>query len=320
MSAHQEAVRKTRGPSVSKAGYRQLQRFARAWPWARWAIEGARGLGAPPADDGIAVLDVPAKLARRVRLLSTGHGRKTDEADALSVGIAAQTATGLHVARLDEAVTAMRALIEHRENLVRTRTQTINRLHALPTNLVPAGLPRRLTADIAAKALRGVRRQAVLGCTLPAMVVDLVAEIRRLDRRITAVAEQISAAVTDSGTSLTELHGRSLVGGQDPRTHSGRRPVPIGRRVRLLSRRRAAGRLVRRRQTAPAIEGRRPVAQLRTAHHGHHPDPPPDRWPGLLPAQTRRGQEVLRSLKRRLRDVVYRTVIRDTDTSLLAAA
>lgn len=32
-------------------------------------------------------------------------------ADALSVGIAAQPASGLHVARLDEAVTALRALI-----------------------------------------------------------------------------------------------------------------------------------------------------------------------------------------------------------------
>jgi hypothetical protein len=93
---------------VSRAGSRQLQPFARAWPQARWAIEGARGLGTPltprPAEDGITVLDVSAKLARRVRLLSTGHGRKTDEADALLVGVAAQTATGLHLARLDVAV------------------------------------------------------------------------------------------------------------------------------------------------------------------------------------------------------------------------
>lgn len=37
-------------------------------------------------------MDVSAKLARRVRLLSTGHGRKNDEADSLSVGIAAWSA------------------------------------------------------------------------------------------------------------------------------------------------------------------------------------------------------------------------------------
>lgn len=113
------------------------------------------------------------------------------------------------MARLDEAITALRALIEHREDLVRTRTQTINRLHALLTKLLPASLPRKLTADIAAKALRGVRPQTGLGCTLRALAVDLVTEIRRLDRRITGVADQISAAVADSGTTLTELHGIS---------------------------------------------------------------------------------------------------------------
>ena len=47
-----------------------------------------------------------AKLAARVRVLSTGHGRKTDEADVVSVGIAAMTATRLNTASVDAAVTA----------------------------------------------------------------------------------------------------------------------------------------------------------------------------------------------------------------------
>ena len=84
---------------------------------------------------GIEVVDVPAKLARRVRMLSTGHGRKTDEADALSVGIAALTATRLNTAVIDEAIAALRALTEHRDDLVRARTQTTNRLHALLATL-----------------------------------------------------------------------------------------------------------------------------------------------------------------------------------------
>lgn len=66
------------------------------------------------ADDGIQVTDVPAELARRVRLLSTGHGRNSDAADALSVGIAAHTAIRLHTARIDEAIAALRTLTEHR--------------------------------------------------------------------------------------------------------------------------------------------------------------------------------------------------------------
>jgi hypothetical protein len=79
---------------VSRDGYRALRRFADRWPDPTWAIEGASGLGAPLTarlrTDGIDVVDVPAKLAARVRMLSTGHGRKNDDADAVSVGIAAK--------------------------------------------------------------------------------------------------------------------------------------------------------------------------------------------------------------------------------------
>jgi hypothetical protein len=60
--------------------------------------------------DGVTVLDVPAKLARRVRLLSTGHGRKNEPADALSVGIAAWSATALRTVEIDQAIAALRAL------------------------------------------------------------------------------------------------------------------------------------------------------------------------------------------------------------------
>ncbi|MDV6278162.1 hypothetical protein R3Q06_32355 [Rhodococcus erythropolis] len=75
---------------VSDTGYRELRRFARKWSHTHRSIEGATGLGAPLthrlSDDGVDVVDVPAKLAARVRLLSTGHGRKNDDADAASVG------------------------------------------------------------------------------------------------------------------------------------------------------------------------------------------------------------------------------------------
>ena len=72
---------------VSREGYRTMRCFARTWKATTWAIEGATVLGstltARLADDGVAAADVPAKLAARVRLLSTGHGRKNDNADAV---------------------------------------------------------------------------------------------------------------------------------------------------------------------------------------------------------------------------------------------
>ncbi|URM99082.1 transposase [Actinomadura madurae] len=313
---------------VSKVGYRQMRRFAAAWPQATWAIEGARGLGAPLTarltGDGITVVDVPAKLARRVRLLSSGHGRTTDEADALSVGVAAQSASELHVARLDEAVAALRALIEHREDLVRTRTQTINRLHTLLTKLVPAGLPRKLTADIAARALRGVRPQSVLGGTLRALSADLVTEIRRLDRRVSAVTEQISAAVADSGTTLTELHGigelltakiLARTAGVDRFRSAPPRSLPTA----------ASRRWTPPPETSNGTGYRGPASQLNCALHIMAITQIRRQTAGRDFYQRKRAEgkshkEALRSLKRRLCDVVYRTMIKDTDTSLLAAA
>jgi transposase len=196
---------------VNRAGYRQLRRFAQRWPDASWAIEGAAGLGAPLAgrlrEDGIAVTDVPAKLARRVRLLSTGHGRKSDQADALSVGIAAWSAPALRTAQIDEAVAALRAVTEHRDDLVRARTQSVNRLHALMVKLVPSGLARGLSADTASEALRRVRPRDPLARTLRTIAVDLVAELRRLDRRIDDATQTLGEAVTASGTTLTQQLG-----------------------------------------------------------------------------------------------------------------
>ena len=56
--------------------------WASGWPRRRWAIEGARGLGQLLAQQLIAsgerVLDVPPKLAARVRLLNSGQINKND--------------------------------------------------------------------------------------------------------------------------------------------------------------------------------------------------------------------------------------------------
>ena len=73
--------------------------FARRWEQRRWAVEGCHGAGRSLAQrlvaDGETVLDVPAKLAARVRVYSQGHGRKTDKDDAVSIGLAALDGTGV---------------------------------------------------------------------------------------------------------------------------------------------------------------------------------------------------------------------------------
>ena len=76
-------------------GYQQLRQWAGRWPQRRWAVEGTHGIGRALAQrlvgDGEQVVDVPAKLAARVRVLSTGHGRKSDFGDAISVAITARS-------------------------------------------------------------------------------------------------------------------------------------------------------------------------------------------------------------------------------------
>jgi hypothetical protein len=68
-------------------GHREMVRFARRWGERRWAVEGCHGAGRCLAQrlvaKGEVVLGVPAKLAARVRVLSQGHGRKTDRDDAV---------------------------------------------------------------------------------------------------------------------------------------------------------------------------------------------------------------------------------------------
>jgi transposase len=67
--------------STDKAGYGAMRTYVRTWPRRVWAIEGANGAGRPLAQRlvraGERVVDVPAKLAARVRLFDTGHNRKT---------------------------------------------------------------------------------------------------------------------------------------------------------------------------------------------------------------------------------------------------
>jgi hypothetical protein len=71
----------------------QLLGWAAAWPERTWAVEGAAGLGCLLARQRVAagerVLEVPPKLAARVRLLQAGDTSQNDPNDACSVAVAA---------------------------------------------------------------------------------------------------------------------------------------------------------------------------------------------------------------------------------------
>ena len=102
--------------STDQAGYTAMRTYVKAWPERVWAIEGSNGAGRPLAqrllEAGEDIVDVPAKLAARVRLFDTGHNRKTDARDAHSIAIVAVRTKTLRVLRPDGELEALRMLCD----------------------------------------------------------------------------------------------------------------------------------------------------------------------------------------------------------------
>jgi transposase len=142
-----------------------------------------------------------------VRVLSGGHGRKSDADDAVSVAVAARSAPSLRQVGVEDQATVLHLLTKRRQDLVAARTQTINRLHRLLVDLVPGGARRNLTAKRAAALLAAVTPAGQPAVTRWQLGTELVADVRQLDQRITAVEARIKAAVTPSKTSLLRLFG-----------------------------------------------------------------------------------------------------------------
>ena len=199
----------------SNAGYQEMRAFAKRWNQRRWAVEGARGVGRQLAQrlvaDGERVIDVPAKLSTRARAFDTGHGRKSDPADAHAVAVVALRTAGLTEVTVDDEVVALRLLSDRRRELVRSRTQTVNRCHQLLMELIPAGAPKNLTAAKAKALVATVRPRDIAGKTRRAMAVDLIDDIAGLDRKLKAIEKQITVAVAATETTLTDIVGVGAV-------------------------------------------------------------------------------------------------------------
>jgi transposase len=304
----------------SQEGYAGLAAFARRWDQRRWAVEGCRGAGQSLAQqlvaDGEQVLDVPAKLAARVRVYSQGHGRKTDRDDAISIGLAALDGAGITPVTADDALVSLRLLCDRREELGRLRTQAVCRLHRLLAELTPGGMRGELCASKAEAVLVRLRPADEVGRIRLQLARDHLADIKALDARMKAIGAQIAAAVAAAGTTLTNLFGigpviagRLLAETGDVArfatkdkyaSYNGTAPIDASSGEQARHRLSRAGN--RRINHAlhmmavtqiryPATEGRRYYERKRTE--------------GKTP------KEALRCLKRRLSDLVYRQLAAD---------
>jgi transposase len=313
---------------ASPQGHRALRRFAKRWPQRRWAIEGAAGVGRVLAQqlvaDGEQVIDVPAKLAARVRELSTGHGRKYDPGDAVSIALAALGSQRLHQVGVEDHATVLRLLSDRRDDLVATRTQALNRLHRLLAELVPAGADRQLTADTAAALLRRLRPTSPPAKARRQLAVDLVRDVRALDQRITTVQQRLQAAVKHSKTTLVELVGigpvlaAKFLGevgdiGRFPTkarfaAHNGTAPIEA-----------SSGQVVRHRLSRAGNRRLNHALYLMAIVQLRHPTAGQAYYRRKL-AEGKSPKEALRCLKRRLSDVVYRCMVADQQRSNQTAA
>jgi transposase len=193
---------------------RSLERWARRFPERRWAVENAGGLGrhlaVRLAAAGESVVDVPPKLSARVRVLSSfaGNARKNDGVDALATALAASRNERLAAVDPEADSEVLRLLSERREDLVGERTRALNRLHALLRDLLPGGVARTLSADRAARILRGIRAQS--GASVPLrrrLASEVLRDVRTLERKIADLNGRIEAEVEASGTTLTQIFG-----------------------------------------------------------------------------------------------------------------
>src|SRR5215207_10724688 len=207
-----EVLRATGSFPTTTAGYRAMLTVARQWPKRLWAVEGAGGVGRPLAQrllaEGERVLDVPAKLSARVRVLDKGQGRKTDATDAHAVVMAAlRDRNQLRELSLTEDLVVLRLLADRRDELSRSRAQGLNRLHRLMTDLVPGGIPVKKSVPQYQTILAGVRPRDVVGRTVRRLAADQLADLVRLDDRLKALKAELKQAVLASGSHLMDLHG-----------------------------------------------------------------------------------------------------------------
>jgi len=197
-----------------RVGLRALERWARRFPERRWAMENARGLGRHLAGrlaaSGESVVDVPPKLSARVRVLSSfaGSARKNDGLDALATALAASSNERLAAMDLEADSEVLRLLSERREDLVAERTRALNRLHGLLRALLPGGVAGKLSADRAARILRGMRPQGSASDRLRRRLAsEVLRDVRALDRKIADLNTRVEAEVEISGSTLTEIFG-----------------------------------------------------------------------------------------------------------------
>ena len=212
----------------------------------------------------------------------------------------------------------------HRD-LSRARNQVACRLHAVLCDLVPGGHQKEISAAQAARILEQVTPSGVVAEARAELAAEFLADLRRLDAQLRDTRKKLAAAVTASGTTVTQVFG---VG-----------PVIAGTvigDVRHVSRFPSRDHFAACNGTAPVevSSGNRKIYRLslrgnRRLNHAIH-------MAAITQIRYRRSdgrayyekkiaegkthKEALRSLKRRISDAIYAALLADARQQAAAAA
>ena len=176
-----------------------------------WAIESVGGLGYLLAQQLVAlgeeVLDVPATLASRIRVLATGRSNKNDPNDAHSIAIAALRAPALRSVEPADHGEVLRLLSKRNSDLGRQRSRVVCRLHSLFAELSPGGIAKELYVSDARELLGSFEPASPIEYMRHELALELVDDVARLDEQIKESHRRIRTAVRASKTTLTDLFG-----------------------------------------------------------------------------------------------------------------
>ena len=281
--------------------------------------EGCNGIGRHVAHRLLAddqdVVDVPPKLSARARVFATGQGRKTDATEAHSVALVVTRMAGLRPVVNDEQLAVLRLLVDRRRSLGEDHTRMISQVHRLLHELIPGGAKKDLSAAQAKALLAKVRPRDAAGKARRRVAAELIGDLERIYRRSKNADKELKELLAATGTTLMDLHGigpsgaaRLLVEVGDitrfpDRDHfaswNGTAPIDAssGDQVRhRLSRKgnRQINRVVHIMATV----------QLRNPTEGRA-------YYDRRKAEGKTSMEAMRALKRRLSNIVYKTMLDD---------
>jgi transposase len=193
----------------------QLRTWAAPFPDRVWAIESARGLGYLLAQQLVAagetVVDVPAVLSTRTRLLGSGKAQKNDPNDARSVAIAALRTEGLARVGVDEHDQVLKLLAKRHRDLARSRAMTACRLHALLMELQPGGMAKRMSVTRANDILDQISIDTEMIEHRIGVAREFVADLVHYQYQMKTSKARLRGAVAATSTSLTDIRGIGVV-------------------------------------------------------------------------------------------------------------